>query len=68
MANVPAINGNQLQPRQQRRAKPSKEFGYSQGSVEVQTSQSGGLAREDSVELSPEAMEVLRQSRLRAKE
>lgn len=67
MSQISSVDRNQLSPKN-KQAKPSQDFDILGQRVEVSTQPTGTPGREDRVELSPEALKILKESRAKAKQ
>ena len=66
MSQISSVDRNQLSPKKEKQPKPSQEFGaLEERYVEVSAHASGTSGDKDRVELSPEALKILKESRAR---
>jgi len=64
MPNVPSVNGNHLQPKQQRRTRTNRqELELNPDDPAAKAAQNGAFHREDTIELSAAAQEFLARQR-----
>jgi len=67
MDQISSVDKNQLSPKK-KQAKPSQDFDLLGQRVKVSSQTTGTSGHEDRVELSPEALKILKESRAKAKQ